>query len=98
MPLLSCSENLRQDFNFLIEYATHLERLGIPYIKVGNKLDKADAELLENLKDKDFVFISASNKTNIQELKERILSHFHFSTVRTGDLLVTNLRHYNSLQ
>jgi tRNA modification GTPase len=80
------------------EETAHLDRLGIPYIKVGNKLDKADPKLLENLKDKGFVFISASRKTNILELKERVLSHFHVNTVRTGDVLVTNLRHFHNLQ
>src|SRR5689334_20838080 len=42
-----------------------LKTLGIPYIKVGNKVDQADPALLQNLKSLDFIFISASNKTNI---------------------------------
>jgi tRNA modification GTPase len=75
----------------------HLKSLGIPYIKVGNKIDKADADLTKALINRDFVFISASNKTNIQILKEKILSHFQVKTVKTGDVLVTNLRHYQNL-
>lgn len=75
----------------------HLKSLGIPYLKVGNKIDKADPSLLDYLSDKDFVFISASNKTNIGELKERILSFFNVRTVTTGDVMVTNLRHYQNL-
>lgn len=75
----------------------HLEALGIPYIKVGNKLDKANPQLMSMLKDKGFTFISAASKTNIQELKDRILSHFNVSTVKTGDVMVTNLRHYQNL-
>lgn len=77
---------------------SHLLQLGIPYIKVGNKLDKADKDLVANLSNRDFIFISASQKTNIQDLKERILSHFQVKTVTTGDVMVTNLRHYHSLQ
>ena len=75
-----------------------LKLLGIPYIKVGNKLDKANPKLIEKLTDQNFIFISASNKTNIQDLKERILSHFQVKTVKTGDVMVTNLRHYHNLQ
>jgi tRNA modification GTPase len=75
----------------------HLKDLGIPYIKVGNKIDKANAELTRELEKRDFIFISASNKTNITKLKDKILSHFHVQTVKTGDVLVTNLRHYQNL-
>lgn len=71
--------------------------LGIPFIKVGNKVDLADAALLEVLRAHDFLFISASTKTNLQELKDRILSSFHVRTVKAGDVLVTNMRHYQNL-
>lgn len=76
----------------------HLVQLGIPFIKVGNKIDKANPQLVSLLKDQGFVFISAAAKTNIQELKDKILSHFHIRAVKTGDVLVTNLRHYQNLQ
>jgi tRNA modification GTPase len=76
----------------------HLQELGVPYIKVGNKLDKADPTLISKLEHRDFIFISASNKTNIQDLKDRILSQFQVRTVKTGDVLVTNLRHFHNLQ
>jgi tRNA modification GTPase len=77
---------------------SHLQALGVPYIKVGNKLDKADAGLIAKLENRDFIFISASNKTNIQDLKERILSQFQVRTVKTGDVMVTNMRHFHNLQ
>jgi tRNA modification GTPase len=76
----------------------HLAELGIPYIKVGNKIDQANAQLLSSLKDRGFIFISAAAKTNIQELKDKILSHFQIRGVKTGDVMVTNLRHYQNLQ
>ena len=75
----------------------HLQALGVPYIKVGNKVDKADKAFVAALSKKDFVLISAANKTNIQDLKDRILSQFQVKTVKTGDVLVTNLRHYHNL-
>ena len=74
-----------------------LETLGIPYVKVGNKVDKADPALLKKLGREGMVFISASNKTNIDQLKEKLLSYFHVNTVKSGDVLVTNLRHYQNL-
>jgi tRNA modification GTPase len=77
---------------------SHLQALGVPYIKVGNKLDKADAGLISKLESRDFIFISAANKTNIQDLKERILSQFQVRTVKTGDVMVTNMRHFHNLQ
>ena len=74
-----------------------LKQLGIPFIKVGNKIDKADPALLTSLKDQDFVLISASKHENIQQLKDKLLSFFHVSTVKSGDVLVTSLRHYQNL-
>ena len=72
-------------------------QLGIPYLKVGNKVDLADKDILEVLRAHDFIFISASNKTNINELKERILSSFQIKAVKAGDVIVTNLRHFQNL-
>ena len=77
---------------------SHLQSLGVPFIKVGNKMDQADATLISRLSYGDFVFISASNRINIQELKDRVLSHFQVATVKTGDVMVTNLRHYHHLE
>jgi tRNA modification GTPase len=74
-----------------------LTLLGIPFISVGNKMDKADAQLLEALKNKNFVLISAANKTNLSLLKEKILEKVQVKDVKTGDVMVTNLRHYQNL-
>lgn len=81
----------------IIQEAESIKSLGIPVIKVGNKSDKAEKELMEKLKQNDFVFISASNKTNIQQLKDQLLSFFHIDSVKSGDVMVTNLRHYQNL-
>ncbi len=74
-----------------------LNALGVPYIKVGNKIDKANRFILRSLENQNFVMISAAQKTNLQDLKDQILSHFHINTVKQGDVLVTNLRHYQNL-
>jgi tRNA modification GTPase len=74
-----------------------LKRLGIPYLKIGNKLDNAQPDVLKAIENQDFILISASSKTNLNTLKDRILSTFHVHEVRQGDVLVTNLRHYQKL-
>jgi tRNA modification GTPase len=74
-----------------------LKELGIPYIKVGNKVDKASPALLKDLEGDHFTFISAADKTNINGLKDKILSSFQIKNVKAGDVMVTNLRHYTNL-
>jgi tRNA modification GTPase len=76
---------------------TTLKTVGVPYLKIGNKMDKADAKLLKSIENQDFVMISAASKKNLNELKNRILSKFNVHEVKQGDVLVTNLRHYNKL-
>jgi tRNA modification GTPase len=73
-----------------------LKAIGRPYIKVGNKVDKASKQLLSAI-DHDFVLISASSKTNLETLKKEILSKVNIQQVKQGDVLVTNLRHYQKL-
>ncbi len=74
-----------------------LKSLGIPYLKIGNKLDRANPEILKAIESRDFILISASSKTNINTLKDHILAKFQIHEVRQGDVLVTNLRHYQKL-
>ena len=74
-----------------------LKKLGIPFIRIGNKIDKSNPELLKSLEGEDLVLISASRKENIQQLKDKLLSFFHVNTVKSGDVLVTSLRHYQNL-
>lgn len=92
--LFDLSNNTYADIQ---EEVKGLDVLGIPYIKVGNKVDKADQTLVKKLELEDFIFISASNKTNIPQLKDKLLSFFQVSTVKSGDVLVTSLRHYQNL-
>jgi tRNA modification GTPase len=76
-----------------------LEDMGIPFIKVGNKLDKADPVLLDQLgfQMKDMTLISASTHEHLEELKSRILEAVHIEKFKTGSTVVTNIRHYESL-
>lgn len=74
---------------------TQLEELNVPYLLVGNKRDKVTSTEITN---HDYlVRISASRREGIQELKDRILQYFQIKDVKKGDVMVTNLRHYQNL-
>jgi tRNA modification GTPase len=77
-----------------------LDALGIPYLKVGNKIDAALPGLAEALTARypDMVLISAKKEEHIEDLKSRLVEAIHLEKVRPGDTLVTNARHYESLQ
>ena len=76
-----------------------LDNLGVPYLKVGNKLDAAKPNIVKELQDRysDMLFISAGNKENLESLKTRILDLVNLDKFRTGNTVVTNVRHYDSL-
>jgi tRNA modification GTPase len=74
-----------------------LKELGIPYLKIGNKMDKASPAFLAQLEKEGFILISASAKTNLFQLKEKIIAHFQIKEIKQGDVIVTNLRHYQHL-
>jgi len=76
-----------------------LENLGVPFLKVANKTDKAKENLIASLQatHPDALFISAGKKENLDGLKARILELVNTNKFRTGNTLVTNVRHYDSL-
>ncbi|RAI91480.1 tRNA uridine-5-carboxymethylaminomethyl(34) synthesis GTPase MnmE [Algoriphagus yeomjeoni] len=76
-----------------------LENQGVPFLKVANKVDKGNEQLISELKEKhpDTIFISAGNKENLEGLKVRILELVNLDKFRTGNTVVTNVRHYDSL-
>ena len=75
-----------------------LENLGTPFIKVANKTDKAEPELMDQLKNQEgIIYISALNKENVEKLKQAILEKANLQGFKTGNTIVTNARHYDSL-
>jgi len=76
-----------------------LETLGVPFLKVGNKLDAADEQLVRDLRKAhpDMLFISAGKKENLEGLTARILELVNLDKFRTGNTIITNVRHYDSL-
>src|SRR5690606_28593653 len=63
-----------------------LENLGVPYIKVANKVDKSNPIIVNELTIKfpDIVMISAGLKANLEALKVRILELVNLDKFRTG--------------
>lgn len=76
-----------------------LENLGVPFLKVANKTDKAKENIITELKAQhpDTIFISAGQKENLEGLKARVLELVNLDKFRTGNTIVTNVRHYDSL-
>lgn len=83
---------INQDIN-------RLENQGVPFVKVANKIDKASPAFVSELKAKypDTIFISAGQKENLEVLKNRIQELVNLDKFRTGNTIVTNIRHYDSL-
>ncbi|MCC5939594.1 MAG: tRNA uridine-5-carboxymethylaminomethyl(34) synthesis GTPase MnmE [Lunatimonas sp.] len=76
-----------------------LENQGVPFLKVANKVDKANPQFISELKNShpDTIFISAGKKQHLDELRNRILELVNLDKFRTGNTVVTNIRHYDSL-
>jgi tRNA modification GTPase len=76
-----------------------LENLGVPFLKVANKIDSAKDDIINELSKNhpEAVFISAGKKENLDELRARILALVNVDKFKTGNTIVTNVRHYDSL-
>ncbi|GAB3661191.1 tRNA uridine-5-carboxymethylaminomethyl(34) synthesis GTPase MnmE [Echinicola sediminis] len=76
-----------------------LENLGVPFVKVANKIDKTNQQFINELKEKhpDTIFISAGQKEHLDVLRDKILELVNLDKFKTGNTVVTNIRHYDSL-
>jgi tRNA modification GTPase len=76
-----------------------LENTGVPFMKLGNKVDQVDESLVESLQKQhpDMLFLSAKDTAHVDTLKERILELVNLDKFKRGDTVVTNIRHYDSL-
>jgi tRNA modification GTPase len=74
------------------------QSFGIPYIMVGNKIEYCSDMVWSTLSTYPNVeLISAKNKDGLENLKSHILKIAHGENFSTGDTLITNARHYESL-
>lgn len=76
-----------------------LENTGVPFMKLGNKVDQVPESLVEKLQTQhpDMLFLSAKDTEHVERLKERILELVNLDKFKRGDTVVTNIRHYDSL-
>ncbi len=75
-----------------------LENLGIPFLAVGNKQDAASQELLDSFSNQqNTLTIAASTGENLEDLRSQLLAKVASEGFTTGDTIVTNARHYESL-
>ena len=68
-----------------------------PYILIGNKFDLANNEYEELKANENYLHISAKKQEGVEELKDRIWTKSQMDNFKTGDVVVTNARHYQSL-
>jgi tRNA modification GTPase len=87
------------DLNEINNDVTMLQEQNVPFVKIANKTDKADPAFMESLKKQhpDALLISAGQKENLDLLRTRILELVNADQFRTGNTIVTNIRHYDSL-
>ena len=83
----------------ILEEIEKLEKLEKPFLPIGNKIDLASESLLSKLQNQEhpWAFIAAQKKENIDRLKETLIKTVNLDNFKTGDTMVTNLRHYNEL-
>jgi tRNA modification GTPase len=77
--------------------SAELQKLGIPFLLVGNKMDEAFTPNDWQREVGNVITISALRKTNIDLLKDKISARFEVTNVKQGDVLITNIRHYQQL-
>ena len=83
----------------IAKVVSELESHGVPFLKIGNKTDIASPTLVDEIKDdSEMIFISASKKDNLDELKVKILEKINFHNIKTGESIVTNIRHLEALR
>ena len=78
------------------EEIKELQTLDVPYLAIGNKLDESNnADRFSHIENS--LFISASTGQNIEELKDTLVEKVGLNNFKTGNVVVTNTRHYESL-
>ena len=75
-----------------------LESQPVPFIGIANKSDLAAPELVKELgNSENIITISAKNPDDLHRLEKEILRKVNLEGFKTGDTIVTNLRHHEQL-
>ncbi|MBX2843498.1 MAG: tRNA uridine-5-carboxymethylaminomethyl(34) synthesis GTPase MnmE [Flammeovirgaceae bacterium] len=83
----------------LFDEIKNLEELNIPFLVIANKIDLLEkGELPEEFSNiQHFFGISAGRKLHIDSLKKKLLEVVNLDSFKTGNTVVTNVRHYENL-
>ena len=83
-----------------VEAAVHrLQEINPSYLLIGSKSDLfSEAELSEKFQGMDLLYLSARTHHHIEVLKQRMVDQVLQGTVGGESVIVTNARHYASLQ
>jgi tRNA modification GTPase len=84
-----------EDAAALKEQAKKMQAEGIKYLLVANKTDLAGTGKQQT---ENTIYISAKNKDNIRELKQRVYDMTVQGEIKQEGTIVTNARHYQALQ
>lgn len=76
------------------------EELGVMSYELGLSQDTSLSEQTHNPQPTThhIIYISAKNKTGIEELKQEILRKVNLHAINTDDVLISNIRHLEALQ
>ncbi|MDX2190507.1 MAG: tRNA uridine-5-carboxymethylaminomethyl(34) synthesis GTPase MnmE [Bacteroidota bacterium] len=94
--LFDVSNNTKDDLKKII---TEIESFEKPYLLVGNKIDfehYSISKYNDGNNSNSIIFISANKKLGIENLKSQIIKAVNLENFKTGNSLVTNIRHYES--
>lgn len=69
----------------------------IPFLTIINKSDLLDAPQRAMYKEFNPMFISAKEKSGIEELKDELLNRVNLTNIDENDVMVTNIRHVDAL-
>jgi tRNA modification GTPase len=94
--LFDVSETTTHELKATIE---EMEAKELKYLLTGNKIDKISGEELGiKFSEIPILFISASNKHNIEILKQRLVDVVIGGELKAESTVVTNARHYEALR
>ncbi len=74
-----------------------LEDLGVPYLLIGNKSDQPNKKVITALAGTDYIPLAAHRKENLEAVKTALKEKVSLEDFKTGNTIVTNLRHFESL-
>lgn len=76
-----------------------LKEKNIHYLLAGNKIDlSTDEELAEKFSNINVLYISASNRKNVEVLKQRLVDEVIGGNLKAESTIVSNARHYEALR